>query len=65
MTPNEYDLLKKYLRYVAEYEGVTFLQNGQGEEFSDEEWALLVKLDEESHAEWQAAREARLKALKE
>ena len=46
------DLLLKYINHVAENEGVTFIKDTWRNEnmFSEEEWAELVKLDEEA---WQ------------
>lgn len=45
-------LLKKYINYVGEMEGVTFLSDFYGtpneEDFTREEWKELQELDKES-----------------
>lgn len=43
------ELLMKYINHVADNEGVTFIKDCvKGDNFNEEEWAELVKLDEEA-----------------
>lgn len=44
-------LLKKYIQHVLDCEGVDFIRHGSGHSdvrFTDEEWATLKRLSEES-----------------
>lgn len=46
---NYKDLLIKYINHVAENEGVTFIKDTwKSEDFTESEWAELVKLDGEA-----------------
>ncbi|MGH0000098.1 hypothetical protein ACQU0X_08455 [Pseudovibrio ascidiaceicola] len=41
-------LLMKYLNFIGEMEGTTFLRSALGTDFTDEEYAELKRLDEAS-----------------
>lgn len=46
---NYKELLLKYINHVADNEGVTFIKDCfKGDGFTDDEWAELVKLDEQA-----------------
>lgn len=54
---NHEDLLRKYMRYVGECEGIDFVENGYrgypgDQEFTPEEWAELSRLSKLARADW-------------
>lgn len=50
------ELLKKYIRYVTDCEGIDFIEGGyigysDDEKFDEAEWAVLTQVANEAHKE--------------
>ena len=58
------DLLKRYINWVREREGVTFLSDSRNSSyFSNEEWEELCRLDKEGEGEYEKWQAERMKSL--